>query len=295
MLVVIDGTGESNQALYKSSMTGSFINKLHDSSKLYPKKYFRGPTNLGMDCSTIVKDALNWISMNLANSSVNEELYLAGYSRGGAIAIAIAQEIKKLAGNPSEQLQYDRGTYMIDPDHAVDFQKKLSHDFEIHWRKLNANIRCMALFDAVDRAITLDTDLIPSNVQKVYHAVRNPNISRPTFANTGLRHEDPHKLIIRTPKFRCTHAAMGGIPWTGDHPVEWVKYGKVLRTIDTLNPFGGAATSPLTRDAVSLAFGVETPEISGFTKLLITEQQDRTESDNVKAWMWYNMSQYGMV
>ena len=292
MLVIIDGTGESSDAAYAKTMKNGFLKQLEAESTISPKVYFRGPTATGSECSAIVKKALNWISVNMQNLSrdTTPSLYLAGYSRGGTIAIAIAQEIQKLADHPDEQKNYDRGTYFIDPDHASQFNQELSNQYARSWFKLNRNIRYMALFDAVDRAIFMNTDVIPKNVQMVYHALRDPVAgSRRSFGNTGTSHAGG-SAHYQQKYFKCTHAAMGGVPWTGDHPTELVGYGKVLDTVGKINPLAQFVTSDILRDE-----GLDIGTVKGFSRSLLTEEQDKVESKKVRDWMWSKMKLHGML
>src|SRR6266487_5699463 len=88
----------------------------------------------------------------------------------------------------------------------------------------------MGLYDAVDRAIIIKTDVIPDNVKIVAHARRDPAAgSRDgnpfgdwpggakdviAFGNTGT---SGGQLYFELFIFG-THAAMGGDPWGGDRP-----------------------------------------------------------------------------
>ena len=293
MLVIIDGTGESNSVQYQETMKKGFLKQLEKESPIYPKKYFRGPTWSGSECDDIVQSALNWISQNMQGipRGTKPELYLAGYSRGGTIAIAIAQEIQKLAANPTGQSHYDRGSYLISEDHADQFNKELYDTYAHLWRDLNDNIKCLALFDAVDRALFMNTDVIPKNVQMAYHALRSPTAgSRRSFGNTGTSHESGPAHYLPN-YFLCTHAAMGGVPWTGDHPTEYTGYGSKIRTtISILSPMIGLLSTDIVRDE-----GIGLGEIKGLTKPLITEAQDNRGSNRVHDWMWTNMRRHNMV
>ena len=70
----------------------------------------------------------------------------------------------------------------------------------------------MILFDPVDRAIGVDTAVIPSNVERVVYARRDPNgMSRLSFGNTGTSWRAPTKVEMRS--FLGTHGAIGGCHW----------------------------------------------------------------------------------
>ena len=97
---------------------------------------------------------------------------LTGYSRGGAGVIAVAQRLKE-----------DR-----------------------------KRVHTMMLFDAVDRAIGVDTARIPENVDRIVHARRDAvMVSRPSFGNCGSAWGSPTKCEVRL--FRGTHGAIGGVHW----------------------------------------------------------------------------------
>lgn len=103
----------------------------------------------------------------------NEPILLTGYSRGGAGVIAVAQ-----------RLQRD-----------------------------GVQVAAMMLFDAVDRAIGIDTARIPDNVRNVMHARRNPNsLSRLSFDSCGTQWSASTQHTSR--HFMCTHGGVGGVPWT---------------------------------------------------------------------------------
>lgn len=100
------------------------------------------------------------------------EVLLTGYSRGGSGVIAVAQRLKKDG----------------------------------------VRVGAMMLFDAVDRAVGVDTARIPENVDRVVHARRDPNMrSRMSFGNCGTSWGYPTKCEMRF--FHGTHGAVGGCPW----------------------------------------------------------------------------------
>jgi len=149
----------------------------------------------------------------------------------------------------------------------------------------------MALFDAVDRALFLDTDVIPKNVQMAYHALRSPTAgSRRSFANTGTAHQSGSSYY-RQRHFLCTHAAMGGVPWTGDHPTEFTPVVKTfVKTVNSFSLVDSSVIIDIVRDE-----GIGYGPVKGLTKPLLSEQQDVLGSRQVHDWMWENMRQQGML
>lgn len=100
-------------------------------------------------------------------------IFLTGYSRGGAGVIAVADRL-----------------FMDGVD-----------------------VRGMVLFDAVDRALGINSVVVPANVKHLVYARRDPRVaSRTSFGNCGTRWSDPPtKSRLRT--FWGTHGALGGVPW----------------------------------------------------------------------------------
>lgn len=173
MLIGIDGTGVADNGIYQHQMRYSFVNQfLSDYTGSNPK-YFRGPTLLGAECSEIVQQALISVGRGVRSE---DAIHLTGYSRGGAVAIRIAQLMKS------------------------------------KWPSVR--IPVMALFDAVSRQPEFDASKIPGNVDVCYHAIRDPSVgSRSYFGNCGIAAEPP--CILNLLIFRTSHGGMGGVPFPG--------------------------------------------------------------------------------
>jgi hypothetical protein len=98
-------------------------------------------------------------------------ILLAGYSRGGAGVVAVAA--------------------------------RLAQD--------DVKVSAMVLFDAVDRAIGIDSTEIPTNVEHVVYARRDPYaFTRQSFGNCATRWHAPTRCEMKY--FRGTHGALGGVP-----------------------------------------------------------------------------------
>lgn len=185
MFIGIDGTRFNNNAKYILEMKDSFINQLILSTTQNNIYYLYGPTATGLEDSDILDTAVDAVRkfISMGDTVIN----LAGYSRGGVIAIRTARKI-----------------------------------FESEWGK-DLKVTTLLLFDAVARDVIPGGDCIPANVEFSYHAVRNPDVeSRTYFGNCGKSIEGPGKLILKY--FRATHSGMGGMPWGGDHPVYFTPY-----------------------------------------------------------------------
>jgi hypothetical protein len=238
----IDGTGESNDAEYARSFRNSFVKGF--TSGLQPPnvgQYQRGPTTEGSSTEPKGASAAKFVADSLKSNQFKGKqpgVFLTGFSRGGASAI---HACKVLAEN------------------------KISVD-------------ALFLFDAVDRAVGIDADEIPTNVRIVHHATRGPNTdSRGVFGNCGLRYFPSH-TTYNIKSFYCTHGAMGGTPWTQagwdgkiyeDHVP--VSKGMIILL--------GAATGTL-------------PAAASYVRSLrtnVTIEQERAGSAAVHAWMTKNL------
>jgi len=151
MFIGVDGTGESNDFQYQENNRISLISQL---VRATGGMYFRGPSIAGSATHGISMNVVHWILSHRAR--FKGPLFMAGHSRGGAICILAARQLKL------------RGV----------------------------TVECMLLLDAVDRAPTGSAGIIPSNVKYAYHAMRNDEIgSRPLFGHCGTAIERPGKLV----------------------------------------------------------------------------------------------------
>lgn len=187
MLIGIDGTGPANDGEYSRVMKNSFVSQLQKDDKGRAKMYFRGPGG-------------GWVTHKLPGKSVADQIFgtsteesarnvmiaarvairagdtvhLAGYSRGGAVAIRVAQLMK------------------------IEFP--------------DAKIPVIALFDAVDRSELKNVTRVPGNVVKAFHALRDPIVSsRSYFGNCGTVSAPP--CVLKKLTFVTTHGGMGGVPF----------------------------------------------------------------------------------
>lgn len=224
MFIGVDGSSSGDPEVYRQVMSGSFIQQLVSECPEQHKRYFRGPDELSLtrQVTHIAAEVEGYIQARVGQHR-DTRLLLAGYSRGGATCIAVAQRLRR---NPW-------ATGLV--------------------------VECLALFDAVDRDAATSTAVIPGNVLHAYHAMRDPSVqSRWYFGNCGTRIESPG--VLESQSFRATHSGMGALPWEGDHPS--ARY----------NGPGYSGNMPL-----------------------ITEEQDRTGSEQVHRWMWNHIRRHGVV
>jgi pimeloyl-ACP methyl ester carboxylesterase len=193
---IIDGTGAFRDATYAKEMQHSFCKQLDDS--LGASSYYQqGPSSDGLNDGFKAARTVDWLKQQRAtNPSVR--IMLAGYSRGAATAMAVA-----------ELLGYD--------DIPVD---------------------SMFLFDAVARHMLITGRSISANVQYCRHAMRlqdpafvakyetyildnkwtgrwaNPftgNVTRPWFSNVGGDAGACKNFVKNI--FQGSHGALGGVGW----------------------------------------------------------------------------------
>jgi len=209
MIICVDGTGPSDDAVYRRNFAHSFVNRIYNRSTQANHYYFRGPGDAYTDgiigtfggrhhvAPQFIFQRILSIQSQIDNeyshvlggfssldngepgSFIPEEqkIYLTGYSRGGAIVIEVAK------------LLQSRGL----------------------------SVEAMFLFDAVKRSLgdgMGNTDVIPGNVRNCYHALRNiqQSGSRESFSHTGYLRDS---RVAGPPNhyFFTTHGGMGGTPW----------------------------------------------------------------------------------
>jgi|GEM_PF-2773609 len=248
MLICVDGTGPWSDAEYAIEFRYSFVRELYRTSILSGRHYWRGPSMLGLEVTRIVNGVMDVVRSGVTAGDL--EVHLTGYSRGGHTVIEIAQEIA-----------------------------------EASWAR-SVTVPTMTLFDAVDRDILNETDEIPGNVGYVFHALRSPEIgSRSSFGNTGRTYARGVNYSERV--FRGTHAALGGTPWTGDHPTETV-----------ILPVGTRPRRPfISQRAVSrsgMRGEFEDPMIA-YEVPTIDEATDRQASSEVHDWIWGHLRTHNVV
>jgi pimeloyl-ACP methyl ester carboxylesterase len=255
----VDGTGVGNDAQYAKDFTDSYVNQLYRSSRFDVRYYLRGPTWEGGTAKALSKEMLREMETRIHQKGGRQvgRLILAGYSRGGAIAIRIARELGK-------------------------------HGHKVH---------CLLLYDAVDMSLAIAAKQIPANVRYCFHAMRDPaSRSRTSWGNCGTEREakDDKVTYFRWRRFMCTHGGMGGTPWskadsdgiinealTG--PETTSAFAKVQGNLGyqvlRATPFG------LGGGAIIDGAGAANSWHRNSSRTSITLRQDRDESRQVGIWM----------
>ncbi len=183
IILGIDGTdgwwvnGPWRDNSYDTNFADSFVRKIA-SGKGANAKYERGPLVHGGNLDISVSSGVQFI-LQRRKAGVYDPILLTGYSRGAAGVIQVAKQLA-------------RGSEPV-------------------------MVEAMMLFDCVDRHVSFDTPLIPSNVRNVLHVLRHPAAqSREGFGNSGLNYNAGKTNYEPLKKFMCTHGGMGGCPWKPD-------------------------------------------------------------------------------
>lgn len=156
-------------------------------------------------------------------------IYVAGYSRGGFAAIEFAKWLNIKQHNVEAMFLFDAvakdSTVIIDGP-LRDKLNSIVHSSLLRKLTSLSGLRLSDIMSSIARSALIFDPIIfalynpniPPNVQNAYHALRDPRImSRWYFGNCGTSGAN---LILQ--RFPCTHSAMGGQPWAGDHPLRYI-------------------------------------------------------------------------
>lgn len=173
MIVIIDGTGPSDDKDYAKEMGNSFPSQI--ARQVVGSTYFRGPSLTGKEVSKIAERAVG-------AAQGNGPIMLVGYSRGGCTAIIAAKRLKAQGKRVKAMFLFD----------AVDMQTS----------ELGLSQTIPDNVDFVAHART---------ARSLGFWIRNPVKSRFYFYNTG-RWLDGDGVLVEK-KFVGSHGAAGGVPW----------------------------------------------------------------------------------
>jgi len=196
ILAAIDGTQSED---YMTGGNVSSVLKFHNNFKVSGgssvKKYWQGPDILGVD----VRTPLSPVTYAVCTIPKLKEAACRGVHGLAASATRwIVSEHAKLTDPQVVLVGHSRGGLI-----CIDVAKRLmSRGIDVFF---------MGLYDAVDMAAGMDGSTIPSTVQNVYHAMRDPGLgSRRLWGNAGKQvssstdHNSQH--------FWGTHGSIGGAP-----------------------------------------------------------------------------------
>ena len=221
LVLCVDGTHENlltdmSPSEYATAFDGSHVRAvaLHAISKLGigNVKYRRGPAGAGTFIDERFADILDFVIGHAKSRSQDEfEFYISGYSRGGAMAVDLANGLCQ-----SENGVLDA---MLKKIVRVDLRGVESRFKEV--RSLLAGrskVKALMLFDAVDMSKDIDGNPLHANIERVAHVVRSRAWgSRNGWGNVGLTFH-PTGNARDLVAIDGTHAALGGLPTKGDIP-----------------------------------------------------------------------------
>ena len=256
----IDGTGDFSDRSYSTEFENSFVHRVQNFWYFAERNYQRGPSLEG--ATTHAKgQRLAQVISEYVRGKTEYEIYLTGYSRGGAAVIHTANLLQV---------------------------KGIS-------------VKAMFLFDAVDRTMGgADTSSIGSNVAYCYHARRDPAAhSRSYFGNTGTKLGGTDsvglctdigdqlkngKTVYLERSFLGTHGAIGGVPQT-----EAGKDGFIheLRDVEPNDPSYKLLMTMGIAGAASLIIA---GAISSYGRTTITPKQNQIAANEVWKWMQKNLT-----
>jgi Uncharacterized alpha/beta hydrolase domain (DUF2235) len=282
MIICVDGTGPSDDAVYRTNFRHSFVKRIYNRSPFVDRIYHRGPgdeftdgvvgtfggrhhvshhfvfneimrrfNSLNLEMDPIIspfgrRTAYEMSATEQEQVRVLQErqkIFLTGYSRGAAIVIATAMLLEA------------RGI----------------------------SVEAMFLFDAVNCSTELsNTDIIPGNVRNCYHALRDigRSGSRESFTHTGYRRASgvagpANKYVV------TTHGGIGGVLWG------------VSGITSALTVIGGLASARGVADIMTSSRYVDEGGLDGMSR--VTPTQERAGMLEVEHWMWPFLRDHGVV
>lgn len=176
----------------------------------------------GRDREYDVAFANSFVARICRNGGPNKAYFRGPVALGGGLPEAIAGGIQFIRSR--------RAARVMDPILLTGYSRGAAGVVAMAARlqREGIGVRALLLFDCVDRHLAIDAEVIPNNVEHVYHVIRDPNSgSRESFGNDGLRYRPP-TVFPEAYAFMCTHGGMGGCPWTpaaGQRQTDFINEG----------------------------------------------------------------------
>ena len=174
MLYLIDGTGPSDYSDYHADMRRGFcwhLNTLNGANA----RYWRGPNELGLETWEIGDLVIADIAADRrANPAL--QIVLAGHSRGGAAVIYVARKLKEQGIEVRAMVLFDAVRRAIQTSPSAIVQRVLgaSGPPELVYQAGLAGIELISDFMQFGNNAA---DVIPSNVKRALHVVRDERFS----------------------------------------------------------------------------------------------------------------------
>jgi hypothetical protein len=228
ILIGLDGThpklfGAMAEAEYRELFKTSHVRHITTYSR-WPQTtlYVRGPDASATRVIACFNEALGWLTPRLRAASGPVRLHLAGYSRGAAIALDLANLLSPRPKGWLGELRLVTAEVSFGIASALAFARDAAAD--------RLTIASLALFDPVDMSGDIDGHAIGAGVGPAVVARRCPAWgSRLGWTNVGDTMERGGSALRVRRVFRGTHSALGGMPRAGDIPRGLAQ--QLLRTV----------------------------------------------------------------
>lgn len=260
MLAAIDGTGPFLDGSYAAKMKNSFVHQIALRTQVPNTIYYRGPDITGSSATgNLIPPLMIALDVKRAVKAGDTTVFLAGYSRGGAMAINVAAILAD-------------------------------------W---NIQIEAIFLFDAVDRSLELSAPRIPDNVRWGYHAMRMPSAgSRLSFGNCGTDGSGAREFLLRhffTTHGGMGGVPWGGDGVAGAIrraqdavlPCEPTTLAFPARGPNATPRVDGSAARQLERQRIIASGHIDEGLEIGTTNVTIA--QEREGMEQVRQWMWWHL------
>lgn len=184
--------------------TSGFINQLVRNYRTRgASRYFDGPSTTGAQSKQIASDGANYI---VKKHRPGEELIIAGYSRGGLIAINVCDLVAR-RGHEIDLL------ILLDP---VDRAGGIGHC------NVSAAVKNCILLQRDDNTITWKPYTRQVSLAGWKFAIPDVHLTNSRWNFGRMVTQDDSATLtggsLTSSVYDATHAAFGGVPWTGDNP-----------------------------------------------------------------------------
>ncbi len=194
-MAIIDGTGPFFDSSYATAMQHSFCHQM--SLQIGARAlYQRGPSNDGFSDAFKMRKATDWLKAQ-HQQYPSAKMMAAGYSRGGSVAIAVAEQLD-MAKIPVDAL------FLFDA---------VARDVLVYGRTIPANVR-IARYARRSQDQTFVDKYEVKVIDEYGNETSSPltsNPTRPFFGNTGTTFKGSVDFQSKT--FLGSHGALGGVGW----------------------------------------------------------------------------------
>ena len=231
-MLIVDGTGPSDDGQYAVDMAGSFCKQIAATTTCQAS-YWRGPSLLGFETSSIAEEVI------AAMRAALEDVVLVGYSRGGAAVIQAAKcgipvkamflfdavdrsaisDLEVVSANVAKVYHARRNeAYGRQFEGAVNVEKMQFSIRLLHFAVtgLNNYANPVDRFESLVAVSEEFSDFVSIKYRHVslQHMTRNELLGFPVgFGNCGTSHAGSSGSDYEQQFFDGSHGALGGVPW----------------------------------------------------------------------------------